>query len=136
MPEWMEVDGYCARWKDNDHVWRQPRHRLPIALRAARRGKCRGACKAERPATIAAWDKLYSRKATIGTAAGSSLLRGESALARTRHPDVLADAACGVFSMPSSNRIGQMLADEGVLRQARAGSFAESQPRPEQPTET
>ena len=57
-------------------------------------------------------------RTTIGTDAVANLLGGEQALARSRTPQIMADAAYAVLTTPARERTGQFLIDEDVLREA------------------
>jgi citronellol/citronellal dehydrogenase len=54
----------------------------------------------------------------IATAAVRNLLGGDAALARSRRPEIVADAAYEIISRPSAERTGQTLIDDDVLAQA------------------
>jgi citronellol/citronellal dehydrogenase len=54
----------------------------------------------------------------IATAAVRNLLGGDAALARSRRPEVMADAAHAVLARPPGERTGQTLIDDAVLAAA------------------
>lgn len=58
-------------------------------------------------------------RTTIATDAVANLLGGESALARTRKPEIVADAAYAILTQPANQLTGKTLIDDEVL--ARAG---------------
>lgn len=62
-------------------------------------------------------------RTTIGTDAVRNLLGGDDALTRSRRPEIVADAAHVILSAPSSQRTGQLLIDEDVLREAGVTDF-------------
>ena len=51
----------------------------------------------------------------IATAAIQNLLGGDAAMARSRTPEIMADAAHAILSRPPMERTGQMLIDDEVL---------------------
>ena len=51
----------------------------------------------------------------IATAAVQNLLGGEAAMARSRRPEIMADAAHAILSRPPADQTGQTLIDEEVL---------------------
>ncbi|HVF00681.1 MAG TPA: hypothetical protein VNA27_04990, partial [Rubrobacteraceae bacterium] len=51
----------------------------------------------------------------IATAAVMNLLGGEEAMARSRNPEILADAAHAILSRPSREYTGNFFIDEEVL---------------------
>ncbi len=57
-------------------------------------------------------------RTVIATAAVQNLLGGDSAMARARSPEIVADAAHAIFCKPSRELTGQFLIDEDVLRDA------------------
>ncbi|MFC0529977.1 SDR family oxidoreductase [Phytohabitans kaempferiae] len=57
-------------------------------------------------------------RTTIATDAVANLLGGDEALARTRTPQIMADAAHVILTTPASELSGQTLIDEDVLRGA------------------
>lgn len=63
-------------------------------------------------------------RTTIGTDAVRNLLGGDDALARTRRPEIVADAAHVVLTGPSAERTGELLIDEEVLRAAGVVDFS------------
>jgi NAD(P)-dependent dehydrogenase (short-subunit alcohol dehydrogenase family) len=54
----------------------------------------------------------------IATAAVQNLLGGDEAVARSRTPEIMADAAHVILAAPPSERTGQTLIDDEVLAQA------------------
>lgn len=63
-------------------------------------------------------------RTTIGTDAVKNLLGGQKGLARTRRPEIMADAAHVLLTAPSTQRTGQLLIDENVLRASGITDFA------------
>lgn len=61
-----------------------------------------------------AFNALWPRT-MIATAAVKNLLGGEEAVARSRTPEIVADAAYTIFSRPSRECTGNFFIDEGVL---------------------
>ena len=57
-------------------------------------------------------------KTVIATSAVQNLLGGDDMVARSRKPEIMADAAHVVFTTPSRERTGQFLIDEEVLHKA------------------
>lgn len=57
-------------------------------------------------------------RTTIATDAVANLLGGQEAVARTRQPEIMADAAYEVLTTPAAKLTGQTLIDEDVLRAA------------------
>jgi citronellol/citronellal dehydrogenase len=51
----------------------------------------------------------------IATAAVQNLLGGEAAMARSRKPEIMGDAAHVILARPPAERTGQMLIDDEVL---------------------
>lgn len=62
-------------------------------------------------------------RTTIATAAIKNLLGGEEAIARSRTPDIAADAAHIILTRPSREATGQFFIDEDVLREAGVTDF-------------
>jgi citronellol/citronellal dehydrogenase len=56
-------------------------------------------------------------RTTIGTAAVRNLLGGEDAVARTRSPEIVADAAYAILRRPSRECTGNFFIDDEVLRE-------------------
>ena len=54
-------------------------------------------------------------RTTIATAAIQNLLGGDDIMRRSRHPDILADAACRIFQKPAKAFSGNFLIDDKVL---------------------
>jgi citronellol/citronellal dehydrogenase len=69
-----------------------------------------------RPVGIAA-NSLWPRT-TIATAAVRNLLGGEAIVARSRTPEIMADAAYLVLTSPARERTGNFFIDEDVLAEA------------------
>ncbi|HVR76574.1 MAG TPA: NAD(P)-dependent oxidoreductase [Planctomycetota bacterium] len=65
---------------------------------------------------------LWPRTA-IATAAVENLLGGAAAIARSRKPEIVADAAHEVLTSPSRELTGRFLIDEDVLRDAGCTDF-------------
>jgi citronellol/citronellal dehydrogenase len=63
-------------------------------------------------------------RTTIGTDAVKNLLGGDAALDRARRPEIMADAAHAILVAPSSDRTGQLLIDDDVLRETGVEDFA------------
>jgi citronellol/citronellal dehydrogenase len=57
-------------------------------------------------------------RTVIATAAVQNLLGGDEAMARSRSPEIMADAAHEILSAPPAERTGQTLIDDEVLAQA------------------
>jgi citronellol/citronellal dehydrogenase len=53
-----------------------------------------------------------------------NLLGGDEALARTRRPEIMADAAYAILTTRSRARTGQLLIDDDVLREAGITDFS------------
>jgi citronellol/citronellal dehydrogenase len=62
-------------------------------------------------------------KTTIATAAIRNLLGGEAAVARSRTPDIMADAAHAILTAPSRAFTGRFCVDEDVLADAGVTDF-------------
>ncbi|MBF6472587.1 MULTISPECIES: SDR family oxidoreductase [Nocardia] len=62
-------------------------------------------------------------KTTVATAAVVNILGGQEAAARSRSPQVMADAALEILSTPAGKVTGQTLIDEDVLRETGVGDF-------------
>jgi citronellol/citronellal dehydrogenase len=54
-------------------------------------------------------------RTTIATAAVQNLLGGDEIMRRSRRPDILAEAACRIFSKPARSFTGQFLIDDTFL---------------------
>jgi citronellol/citronellal dehydrogenase len=54
-------------------------------------------------------------RTTIATAAIQNLLGGDDIMRRSRHPDILADAACRIFQKPAKGFSGNFLIDDTFL---------------------
>jgi citronellol/citronellal dehydrogenase len=63
-------------------------------------------------------------KTMIATAAVENLLGGAAALASSRHPSIVADAAHAILTRPSRELTGQFCIDEDVLREAGVTDFS------------
>jgi citronellol/citronellal dehydrogenase len=64
-------------------------------------------------------------KTAIATAAVSNLLGGDTAMARCRKPEIMADAAHVILTTPSRELTGKFCIDEDVLRAAGKTNFDE-----------
>lgn len=64
-------------------------------------------------------------KTTIATAAVQNIVGGEAAMAVSRKPEIMADAAYAVLSRPASEVTGQTFIDEDVLREQGVTDFAQ-----------
>jgi len=62
-------------------------------------------------------------KTVIATAAVQNLLGGDAVVARSRKPEIMADAAHYILSQSSRELTGQFLVDEDVLRKAGVTDF-------------
>ncbi|HVV21885.1 MAG TPA: NAD(P)-dependent oxidoreductase [Pseudonocardiaceae bacterium] len=63
-------------------------------------------------------------RTTIATAAIQNIVGGEAAMAVSRRPEIMADAAHEVLTRPAAEYTGQTLIDEDVLRAAGVSDFA------------
>ena len=63
-------------------------------------------------------------RTTIATAAIQNIVGGDAAMAVSRRPEIMADAAHQVLSRPATECTGQTLIDEDVLRAAGVTDFA------------
>ena len=54
----------------------------------------------------------------IATAAVQNLLGGDAAMARSRRPEIMADAAHAILARPPAEQTGQTLIDDEVLAAA------------------
>jgi citronellol/citronellal dehydrogenase len=63
-------------------------------------------------------------RTTIATAAVQNIIGGEAAMAVSRRPEIMADAAHAVLVRPAAEYTGQTLIDEDVLRAAGTTDFA------------
>jgi citronellol/citronellal dehydrogenase len=63
-------------------------------------------------------------RTTIATAAIQNIVGGEAAMAVSRRPEIMADAAHEVLIQPASGYTGQTLIDDDVLRAAGVTDFA------------
>lgn len=63
-------------------------------------------------------------KTTIATAAVRNLLGGEPMVQRSRHPEIVADAAHAILTRPSRECTGNFFLDEEVLREEGVTDFA------------
>jgi citronellol/citronellal dehydrogenase len=68
-----------------------------------------GELRAKGIAVNALWPRT-----TIATAAIKNLLGGDEIMRRSRHPDIMADAACRIFAKPASFS-GHFLIDDSFL---------------------
>lgn len=62
-------------------------------------------------------------RTTIATAAVKNLLGGEAAIAKSRTPAIIADAACAILARPASECTGNFFTDEEVLTQEGVTDF-------------
>jgi citronellol/citronellal dehydrogenase len=83
-----------------------------------------------RPARIAA-NALWP-KTTIATAAVQNLLGGDFLVQRSRHPEIVADAAFFILQKPSFDATGNFYIDEEVLIEAGLPDFSKYAVNPEQ----
>jgi citronellol/citronellal dehydrogenase len=63
-------------------------------------------------------------RTTIGTAAVRNLLGGDSAVRRSRHPQIMADAAHAIVTRDSRSCTGHFYLDEDVLREQGITDFS------------
>ncbi|MBD3193518.1 MAG: SDR family NAD(P)-dependent oxidoreductase [Candidatus Lokiarchaeota archaeon] len=63
-------------------------------------------------------------KTAIATSAVKNLLGGESAIERSRKPEIVADAAYYIITEPSKECTGNFFIDEGVLKKNGVTNFA------------
>ncbi len=77
-----------------------------------------------------AFNSLWPRT-LIATAAVRNVVGGEAALARARRPAIMADAAHRILTRPASERSGELLLDEDVLREAGVEDFSAYSVEPE-----
>jgi citronellol/citronellal dehydrogenase len=63
-------------------------------------------------------------RTTIATAAIQNIVGGEAAMAVSRRPEIMADAAYEVLTRPAAECTGQTLIDEDVLREAGVTDLA------------
>jgi citronellol/citronellal dehydrogenase len=63
-------------------------------------------------------------RTTIATAAIQNIVGGEAAMAVSRRPEIMADAAYEVLTRPAAEYTGQTLIDDDVLRAAGVSDFA------------
>ncbi len=75
-------------------------------------------------------------RTTIATAAVQNLLGGAELMARSRSPQIMADAAYAVLTAPREHVTGQALIDEDVLRAAGVTDFDQYAPAPGAPLMT
>jgi citronellol/citronellal dehydrogenase len=59
----------------------------------------------------------------IATAAVQNLLGGEAAMARSRRPEIVADAAHAILTRPAAQATGECFIDDEVLREAGVEDF-------------
>jgi NAD(P)-dependent dehydrogenase (short-subunit alcohol dehydrogenase family) len=64
----------------------------------------------------------------IATAAVQNLLGGDEAMAKSRTPEIMADAAYAILSRPPGERSGQTLIDVDVLAEAGVTDLSPYQP--------
>jgi citronellol/citronellal dehydrogenase len=70
-----------------------------------------------------AFNSLWPRT-IIATAAVKNLLGGEAAMARSRRPEIVADAAHHILTRPASTTTGRFFIDEDVLAEAGVTDLA------------
>ncbi len=63
-------------------------------------------------------------KTMIATAAVQNLLGGEDAMAASRKPEIVADAAHAILTRPSRTTTGNFFIDEAVLRESGVSDFS------------
>ncbi|HEX4701748.1 MAG TPA: NAD(P)-dependent oxidoreductase [Pseudonocardiaceae bacterium] len=63
-------------------------------------------------------------RTTIATAAVQNIVGGEAAMAVSRRPEIMADAAHYILTQPATEYTGQTMIDEDVLRTAGMSDFA------------
>ncbi|HEX9034499.1 MAG TPA: NAD(P)-dependent oxidoreductase [Streptosporangiaceae bacterium] len=63
-------------------------------------------------------------RTTIATAAIQNLIGGDAAMAVSRKPEIMADAAHAILARPAAEATGQCFVDEDVLRNAGIGDFS------------
>jgi citronellol/citronellal dehydrogenase len=64
-------------------------------------------------------------KTVIATAAVQNLLGGDNVIARSRKPEIVADAAYAIVKRDSRQCTGQFFIDEDVLREEGVSDFSE-----------
>lgn len=74
---------------------------------------------------------LWPRTA-IATAAVQNLLGGDAIMRRSRKPEIMADAACAIFSMPSRQFTGNFLIDDNFLAEFGVTDFERYRVDPKQ----
>ena len=62
-------------------------------------------------------------RTTIATAAIQNIVGGDAAMAVSRRPEIMADAAYEIFTKPAKEYTGQTLIDDDVLREAGVTDF-------------
>ena len=70
--------------------------------------------------------------ATIATAAVQNLLGGEFLMQRSRHPEIVADAAFYILKKPSFECTGNFFVDEEVLKTEGVTDFSKYAVNPDQ----
>src|SRR5690606_31585657 len=63
-------------------------------------------------------------RTTIATDAVKNLMGGDEAIARSRRPEIMADAAHSILTRPSRERTGALLIDDDVMRETGVTDFA------------
>jgi citronellol/citronellal dehydrogenase len=71
-------------------------------------------------------------RTTIATAAVRNLLGGDAALARSRKPEIMADAAYLILAEPPGTRTGEQLIDDEVLSKAGVTDLSRYQSGPDE----
>ena len=87
-----------------------------------------GELRAKRIAVNALWPRTV-----IATAAVQNLLGGDAVMRMARKPDIVADAAYGIFSKPSRELTGRFLIDDIFLAQNGVTDFDRYRVDPTQP---
>ncbi len=87
-----------------------------------------GELRAQGIAVNALWPRT-----TIATAAIQNLLGGEEVMRRSRHPDILAEAACRIFAKPAKSFSGQFLIDDTFLAAEGVSDFEAYRVDPREP---
>jgi citronellol/citronellal dehydrogenase len=78
---------------------------------------------AEHAAAGIAFNSLWPHT-IIATAAVQNLLGGEAAMARSRRPKIVADAAHAILTRPARETTGNFFIDDEVLREAGVTDFS------------
>lgn len=86
-----------------------------------------------RPAGIGC-NALWPRT-TIATAAIEFVHGGAELIARSRRPEIMADAACAILARPAASYTGNFVTDEAILREEGVVDFSSYSLHPEQELE-